>query len=92
MGGMMSNGMMGAGSFGGWGGMGFGLPGLGMLIFWGLLIAGGVLLVRLLSGRGQGTPEGGGAGEALAVLAVRFAKGELSEGEYESMRKTISGR
>ena len=91
MGGMMSNGMMGTGSFGGWGGMGFGLPGLGMLIFWGLLIAVGVLLVRFLSGRGQGTQGVGGAGEALEVLALRYAKGELSETEYVAMRKTISG-
>jgi len=72
--------------------MGFGLPGLGMLLFWGLLIAGGVVLVRALAR----TPRNGGASatfdSALEALAVRFAKGEVTQTEFESMRRTLSGK
>ncbi|MGX9791144.1 SHOCT domain-containing protein [Mycobacterium sp. MMS18-G62] len=53
--------------------------GIGMILFWGLLIAGIVGLVMFLSGErrtGQSppTPE--------QILAERFARGEISETEY----------
>jgi len=53
--------------------------GLGMVVFWGLLIAGIVGLVVFVSGdrltrRSPATPE--------QILAARFARGEISETEY----------
>ena len=56
--------------------------GIGMVLFWALLIVGIVALVRYTASDRQGqqfpppppTPE--------EVLAVRFARGEISETEY----------
>ncbi len=56
-----------------------------MVLFWSLVIAGVVVLVRYLGG---GRPTGGsGAGgdraDAENVLAERFARGEIDEDEYK---------
>lgn len=65
----------------GWGWVGFGL--LHMALFWGLIGAAIVLLVRTASG-GR---EPGAAPSALAVLSERYAPGEIDRGEFEQ-RKT----
>jgi putative membrane protein len=52
------------------------------LLFWGLIIAGIVLLVR---STGRGGQQGTAATQALTpqqVLADRFARGEIDEEEY----------
>ncbi len=52
------------------------------LLFWGLLIAGVVALVRYT---GRGTPQAGSASDAATpqrILAERFARGEIDEEEY----------
>ena len=57
--------------------------GLGMLIFWGLIIVGGVALVRYLaSSRTAET-------EAERILAGRFASGEIDEDEYQRRRESL---
>ena len=60
----------------GWGGMTF-----GMIAFWAVIIAIFVWLVKSLIG--------GGKNKALAVLAERYARGEISQAEYEKMKKEI---
>jgi putative membrane protein len=62
---------------------------IGMLLFWGVLIAGGIALVRALNRLTSGsepaprpTPE--------QVLADRFARGEIDEDEYRRRLATLS--
>lgn len=71
-------------------GWGYALMAISMLVFWGLVIAGVVLLVRYLGSSGQidvgsltpRTPE--------QLLAERFAHGEIDEHEYSSRLATLS--
>lgn len=63
-------------------GWGYGLMILNMLLFWGLVIAGIVFLVRYLGGNRQiGT--GRDAANAERILAERFARGEIDEDEFQ---------
>jgi len=84
-------GPMGGGWGGGWmNGWWFGLHGLGMLVFWGLLIVAIILLVRAAQGRmAPGSTAGVAADPALATLRERFARGELNRDEFESMREVL---
>lgn len=67
----------------GWGGMG-----LGMLLFWGLLIAGIVILVRC--SRGSGTSRKGEREKsALDLLKERYARGEIEKEEFEQKKRDI---
>ncbi len=76
--------------------MGYGMGWLGMImmvVFWGLLIVGGIFLVKWLvqaSGRG-GIPAAGGGGRALEILKERYARGEITKAEFESMRADLGG-
>lgn len=84
MGGMMGPGMMGRG--GGWmWGFGMWLGGLAMLVFWGALIVGAVLVVRLLGG----LPGRDGRTSPLDILKRRYASGEITREQYEQMRKDL---
>lgn len=65
--------------------------GLFMLLFWGLVIAGIVFLLFRLIGAGKG-----GSSHPLArsespadILKKRYARGEISKEEFESMRRDI---
>lgn len=65
------------------------LGGLGMVLFWALVIVGIVALVRGISGRS-------GAGEAspptaLEILEGRYARGEIDRDEYEQKRRDLGG-
>ena len=57
--------------------------GVGMVLFWGLIIAGIVALIRYTTGgqavRPSSPPE---VPSPEQVLAARFARGEISESEY----------
>jgi putative membrane protein len=53
--------------------------GIGMILFWGLLIAGIVGLVVFISGERQ-TRQSPPSPEQ--ILAARFSQGEISESEY----------
>lgn len=80
---MMSGGMMGS-----WG-MGYGIFGsFLMLLFWALVLAGVVFLIRWLfhdgavkSPLGYETP--------LDVLKKRYAKGEIDREEFESRKRDL---
>ncbi len=86
----------GGGGSPGWGpgmmmyGFGYGWMGyLMMFIFWGIIIVGAFALIRWLvqNTRGGGqAPQGGGA---LDILKERYARGELSKEQFESMKKDI---
>jgi putative membrane protein len=61
---------------------------LGMLLFWGLVIAAIVWVVRELS---QSRSVHAGIDSPLALLDRRFASGEISAEEYRERRAVLSG-
>jgi putative membrane protein len=71
-----------------WGAWGMGML-LFMLLFWALVIAGIVALVRWAfgwSGFGGRAMRGG---RALDILKERYARGELTREQFEAMRRDI---
>ncbi len=78
----------------GWGMMGgFGFPmmgmGLGMLVFWVLIIGGVGWLVQSLS-RGTGSSPIAPQGESpLGILKARYARGEITQEQSEEMRREL---
>ncbi len=77
--------------FGNWGYDGPGFFGMGfvMLLFWALLIAGLVVLLRwLAAGPGRRAPPAEG-GSALEILAQRYARGEIDRAEFEQKRRDL---
>ena len=59
-----------------------------MLVFWALIIAGIVVLVRALSHR---TAYGlSGQDRAIETLRHRYASGEISREQFEEMKRTLS--
>jgi putative membrane protein len=74
---------------GGWGMGWFGM--IFMIIFWGLIIVGLVSLIRWLvqntSSKGQTGVRTGS--NAMYILKERYAKGEISRDEFESMKRDI---
>src|SRR3989344_1527542 len=83
MGGMMS--MMGSGWRGGDGLMMGGSWGIGMLLFWLIVIVGIVLFVKWVSG--QSSSQKGTS--ALDILKERYAKGEINKEEFEAKKKDL---
>ncbi len=75
---------MGSGWMNGWG---FGMLGLPMLLFWGLVIWLGVTLFRRVGRTNQ--PIGQSNNSAVEILAERYARGELSRTEFEEMGRTV---
>ncbi|SHH99953.1 SHOCT domain-containing protein [Desulfofustis glycolicus] len=82
-------GHMWGGMMGDWGMGWFGM--IFMLLFWVLVIAGIVFLVRwLVQGRGGRDRFDAGTGsQAMEILKQRYARGEISKDEFESMKKEI---
>ena len=72
-------------------GLAAGLSSLSMLALWGVLIVGVVLLVSRLGGTVSlgGSGRGAEDDEALSTLRRRYAAGEISQEEYEQMRKVL---
>lgn len=67
----------------GMGAWGWALMTIGQVLFWGLVIAGIVLLVRYVGRRSRETgPPGTLRQTPEQLLAERFARGEISEEEY----------
>jgi putative membrane protein len=76
------------GHMGGWDGGWWIVMVIGMVIFWGLVIAGIFLLVRELAvSRGARQPAPGS--EAMAVLDRRLAAGEIPPEEYRERRAVL---
>ena len=70
-----------------WGGMGFG--GLFMLLFWVLVIAGVIVLLRRLRARDLNPPDTSPQQSALDIVQQRYARGEIGREEYEQMRRDL---
>ena len=83
---------------GGWGAGSWIGMGLGMLVFWGLVVFGVVALLRWSSherqhpGSSWTQPPAAGASTALQTLDERFARGDLTEEEYRHRRDVLMGR
>jgi putative membrane protein len=73
----------------GWGGgMGWGFGMFGMLLFWIVVIAGIVALLRwMTAGPAAGTRSGD---RALEILRERYARGEIDREEYEARRRDLA--
>ena len=72
--------------------MGFGLFGLLlMLLFWGLLIAGAVWLVKaiLTGGSNTGISADRNHSNAREILDQRYAKGEITREQHQLMSKDV---
>jgi len=62
---------------------------IGMVVFWGLIITGLVLLIRYIAAQ---TPSRGPAHDTpIDILNRRLAAGEISTDEYEALRQRIEG-
>ena len=74
-----------------WNGYGMGGDwGLGMLLFWGLVVVGIVLLVRWLSSEaGRNAPPVSGDRQALDIARGRFARGEITAEELEAIKRGL---
>ena len=59
--------------------------GIGMLLFWGLLIAAVVVMLR--GSRDSGNHESGKS--ALDILQQRYARGEIGREEYEQKKRDL---
>jgi putative membrane protein len=66
------------------------LMGLGMIIFWGLVILGVVWLVRTLTDHNRHQPAESGRVSALELLDRKLAEGEISVDEYRERREILS--
>lgn len=72
-----------------WNGMG-GDWGMGMLVFWVLVVVGIVLLVRWLSSEARRNfPPITGDKQALDIARGRFAKGEITLQEFEAIKRGL---
>ncbi len=67
-----------------WGMTGFG--GFMMILFWVLVIAGIVLVIRLIGGS---SAPGSGDEKPIDILKKRYAKGEINKEEYEEKLKDL---
>jgi len=65
--------------------MGVGL--LGMIVFWGLLIAGTVFLIRWFIGETVIKRED----SALEILRKRYARGEINKQEFDERKRDLMG-
>jgi len=74
----------------GTGGWGYVLMSIGMVLFWGLIIAGIVALVRY-AGRGQGDVRVPSQRTPQDLLAERFARGEIDEQEFQHRSDLLRG-
>ena len=98
--GMMGFGGFGMGGYGGYGGMmgGYGPQGYGFnpigaiisLVFWALIIGGGVLLVVWLARNAGRTALGASTGDAsLDILKARYAKGEITKEQFDAIKRDL---
>ena len=71
------------------GGFGFGIPGLGMILFWGVLILVVVLIAGSLTRAYGGGGEGRSEKSAREILDERFARGEIDREEYEEKKRSL---
>ena len=64
--------------------------GMGMLLFWGLIIAAIVVLARGFGGKSEGGAPGLREKTALDILGERYARGEIGKAEFEEKRRDLA--
>jgi putative membrane protein len=64
--------------------------GLWMILFWGAIIAGIVWVVRKLAGRDETGSSAPKQRNPLEIAKERYAKGEISKGEFDQIKKDLS--
>lgn len=71
-------------------GMGFlGMGGL-MLVFWGLVLFGLILMINWLLTANRNEKNDKRACDAMEILKSRYARGEIDRNRYEQMREELS--
>lgn len=75
----------------GWSVAGWGWFGLLHLLWWLLIIAGIVALVRWIFGGGGRIAPAPRENRALEILRERYARGEISKEEYEERKRVLEG-
>lgn len=70
-----------------WGMWGIGMM-LMMLVFWGVVIVGVVLLIRWVASQGR---ESRPPDAALDILRQRYARGDIDKEEFEARKRDLSG-
>jgi putative membrane protein len=71
-------------------GWGYVLMSVSMVLFWALVIAGVVALVRYVGRSSQPTPDSGATRPTpQQVLAERFARGDIDDEEYRRRLETL---
>jgi len=79
---------MGPGMMGAWGMGWFGM--IIMLVFWVLVIVGLVFLIRwLIQTTSRGKTAGHTGSKAIDIIKERYARGEISKEEFETMKKDL---
>lgn len=76
----------------GFGGWGFAIMLISMLLFWGAVILGIVLLARAVGSKPQNRGAAPMTASAEGTLALRFANGEIDETEYRARLATLRER
>lgn len=74
-----------------WGSWGIGMM-LMMFLFWALLIAGLIFVIRWLITTGGSGRQGGaehGSESAFDILQKRYARGEITKQEFEEIRRDL---
>ena len=72
-------------------GMGW-FGGLGMVLVWGLVVFGIVMLLRWFSNQRDASPAGNktrGGNQALEIARERLTKGEIKPEEFESVKRSL---
>jgi len=77
-----------------WGYDGFGFGGfgmgIGMLLFWGLIIFGIVMLARGFGGASNASESGSRGKTPLDILRERYARGEIDKSEFQQRSSDLS--
>lgn len=68
---------------------GFGFGGLFMILWWVLVIAGIVALVKWMTAS-YGGGRGNGGDKALDLLRQRYARGEIDEQEFQKIKRELT--
>jgi putative membrane protein len=84
----------------GWSGADWVWMSVGMLVFWTLVVAGVVWLLRTLRppanrnapGQDRHTRPGADSSKARAILDERYARGELDDEQYRTRRDLLNNR
>jgi len=67
-------------------GFGFGIPGLGMILIWGLIIGVVIWVIRAVTARRSADRK-----SAREILDERYARGEIDRDELQQKRRDLSG-